>query len=388
MFNQNCPSQCRIDKWSTVLALATAPAVALGFGRFAYALLLPDMQAEFGLDYTGAGLIATANAFGHLAGALACGRYAHRVAPITLLAGSMAACSLALMATGTVSSFAAILLLRFIVGISGGVAFIAGAVIAGRMGTTPTAIYFCGAGAGIALSGSTLPFLLERYGNGAWGIAWAAMGVVSLAASWWAARAAAGEVGGSSAAPQPRVGWQARHFLPTLAAYFLFGAGYIVYMTFVIAWIREQAASVVQVALVWSTIGLVSVAAPWLWRSSLRKGRQGRPLALACLLLACGAALPIVETGFTTLLASALVFGSALFVVPAAITETVRRSLPPAKWPAALAGLTVVVSIGQLIGPMAAGMLGDVFGSLQQPLAACALTLLAAAGMSLLQDDR
>ena len=388
MPSPDCPSRCRTDEWWIVLALATAPAVALGFGRFAYALLLPAMQAEFGLDYTGAGLLATANAFGHLAGAVACSRYAHRISPAALFAGSMAACALGLLATGAVSGFAPILLLRFLVGLGGGVAFIAGAVLAGRLGTTPTAIYFCGAGAGIALSGSILPLLLERLGNAAWGIAWAGMGVVALAATYWAARAADCIDGAASAAPPPQGGWRARHLLPTLAAYFLFGVGYIVYMTFVVAWMREQAASAGQVALVWSAIGLASVVAPWLWRRTLHVGRQGRPLAAACLLLAAGTALPLASKGFAMMLVSALVFGSALFVVPTGITETVRRCLPPAKWPAALAGLTVVFGIGQLIGPTAAGLLGDIFGSLQQPLIAGAVSLLAAASLSLLQEDR
>ena len=44
--------------------------VALGLGRFAYALLLPPMRQALGWGYTEAGLINTANAVGYLSGSL------------------------------------------------------------------------------------------------------------------------------------------------------------------------------------------------------------------------------------------------------------------------------------------------------------------------------
>ena len=52
-----------------VLALASAPAIGLGVGRFAYALVLPDMP-DFGWTYSQAGLPNTFNAAGYLVGAL------------------------------------------------------------------------------------------------------------------------------------------------------------------------------------------------------------------------------------------------------------------------------------------------------------------------------
>ena len=53
-----------------VVGLAMGPAVGLGLGRFAYALLLPAMRADLGWSYAQAGAINTANAAGYLVGAL------------------------------------------------------------------------------------------------------------------------------------------------------------------------------------------------------------------------------------------------------------------------------------------------------------------------------
>jgi predicted MFS family arabinose efflux permease len=50
--------------------LALGPMVALGFGRFSYALLLPPMRASLGWTYTQAGAMNTANGLGYLLGAV------------------------------------------------------------------------------------------------------------------------------------------------------------------------------------------------------------------------------------------------------------------------------------------------------------------------------
>src|SRR5438876_914979 len=51
-------------------ALSLGPSIGNGFGRFAYALILPAMKADLAWTYTQAGWINTANAIGYLVGAL------------------------------------------------------------------------------------------------------------------------------------------------------------------------------------------------------------------------------------------------------------------------------------------------------------------------------
>ena len=52
------------------LLLALGPAAGLGLGRFAYALVLPLMQAVWGLSYAEAGFLGSANTLGYFLGAL------------------------------------------------------------------------------------------------------------------------------------------------------------------------------------------------------------------------------------------------------------------------------------------------------------------------------
>ena len=51
------------------LGLAAGPVVALGFTRFAYALLLPAMREQLHWSYAAAGGMNTANALGYIIGA-------------------------------------------------------------------------------------------------------------------------------------------------------------------------------------------------------------------------------------------------------------------------------------------------------------------------------
>ena len=62
-----------------VLGLAMSPLIALGYSRFAYALLLPAMRSELHWSFTTAGLMNTVNAVGYLVGALGTAWLAARV---------------------------------------------------------------------------------------------------------------------------------------------------------------------------------------------------------------------------------------------------------------------------------------------------------------------
>src|SRR5882757_5222599 len=61
-----------------ILILSLAPIIGLGIGRFAYALVLPDMRDSLLWSYSAAGFMNTINAIGYLAGALLASRMIRR----------------------------------------------------------------------------------------------------------------------------------------------------------------------------------------------------------------------------------------------------------------------------------------------------------------------
>ncbi len=366
-----------------IAALSLGPAVSNSFARFAYALVLPAMRSELHWSYAQAGWLNTANAFGYFAGALFTARYVSRLGNRRLFCVGMFITAAALVGTGLTSLFGPMLGLRMLAGITGAMVFICGGVLASNsfpdrpaLSSAAIAIYFGGAGVGIVLSGAGIPWLLETRGESAWPQAWLAMGIVSMLFAALAAAAAMRIQESSSGARHSP--WQPREYYPALASYFLFGVGYIAYMTFVIAWMKSHGASAWEVTLTWGTLGVVTMLAPLAWRIPLSRWRASRTLAAALAMVSIGAAVPLASTSLFAMLLSAALFGGGMFTTPSAVTGLVKSSLPKATWGAAVAGFTAVFAIGQAIGPVLTGWLADATDSLYTGLAGSVLVLLLA----------
>ena len=79
-----------------ILILSLAPTVGLGIGRFAYALVLPDMRDTLLWSYSAAGFMNTVNAAGYLAGALFASRMIKQFGMVAAVRWGTLACVLSL----------------------------------------------------------------------------------------------------------------------------------------------------------------------------------------------------------------------------------------------------------------------------------------------------
>ncbi|MFP5407207.1 MAG: YbfB/YjiJ family MFS transporter, partial [Gammaproteobacteria bacterium] len=95
--------------------------------------------------------------------------------------------------------------------------------------------------------------------------------------------------------------------------------------------------------------------------------------------------LPLVAGSLGAMLASAALFGSAMFSIPSAVGVLVRRQLPAAAWGAGMAVFTIVFASGQVAGPVVTGWLADVYGSLRPGLALSVLVVLLGGAVALAQ---
>jgi len=380
------------NPWLVLTGLTLGVLVTNGFARFAYGLILPAMQADLGWSYAQAGWLNTANALGYLAGAVATMILIQRIGASALFAAGMVATTLALLATGLLPALWWQSLWRFAAGVTGALSFsTAGALAAALWPQAPRrnalgiAILFgTGGGLGVLVSGATIPLMLDGLGDAGWPWAWVVVGAVSLAClplGLWAARATGtGALGGVRAGPLPL-----RAMLPELAGYASFGLGYIVYLTFLSAWMVERGAPVGQIALVWVLLGVAISLSPFLWRGIFARFANGVPLALVLGGIALGSALPVIWPGTWGLAMSAVVFGASVFMAPGAVTNFTRQNLAPEAWGRAVALFTVVFAVAQTVGPWGAGVLGDRAGSIGISLLAASGVLLAGAVVALAQ---
>jgi predicted MFS family arabinose efflux permease len=170
-----------------------------------------------------------------------------------------------------------------------------------------------------------------------------------------------------------------------LAGYFLFGAGYIAYMTFMIAYVRDAGGGAAAQSAFWSLIGASAFVTPWLWGRVLAFNRGGLSTAIVLGANALGAGLPLFGHSALLLAVSALVFGVSFFAVVASTTAFVRFNYPPSAWPKGIAAMTIAFGIGQTLGPLAVGAITDAFGSLSYALNVSAAMLAAGAIASAFQ---
>jgi predicted MFS family arabinose efflux permease len=156
--------------------------------------------------------------------------------------------------------------------------------------------------------------------------------------------------------------------LPYLAGYFLFGAGYIAYMTFMIAFVRDAGGSALAQSAFWTCIGIGAIAQPWVWGKLMARGHGGGVTALMIGITAIGALIPLAGTSPAVLAISALVFGNAFFAVVSSTTAFARLNYPREAWPKAIAVMTIAFGLGQILGPIATGAITDAMGSLAYAL--------------------
>lgn len=373
--------------WLLALALSLAAAVSLGMTRFAYGLLLPAMRTDLGWSYTLAGAMNTANAMGYFVGALLAPYGLRRLGPARLLWAGALVASLGMALSGFVTDTNALLLQRLLAGVASALVFVAGGLLAARLGARYSAhnglllgLYYGGTGLGIVLSALLVPWLLEVHAARAhgWQWSWWVLAMVcalcSLVLLWplrvmaaWPVPAAAA-VGGAQ-----RFRW--RDFRYGLAAYTLFGAGYIGYMTFVVALLRAQGRSALEVTVFYALLGLAVLVSGRVWAGLLDRHRNGRPLATLNALLGLATVLPALTQWWPLVLLSGLLFGGVFLSLVASTTALVRHNLPPAAWGAGISAFTVVFAAGQIIGPTVVGWIADGTGGLARGLLVSACTL-------------
>ena len=378
------PSPLSREPVRAALAGAVAMAVAMGLGRFFYTPVLPGMMAGLGLDAADAGIIAAANFSGYLLGAVlaaygwAAG-YERRLA-----VGSLAVTVLLLLAMGLLSGVAALSAVRFMAGVASafGLIFTSGIVLSIGLGHREPRVqmaHFSGVGIGIALS-AVVVYLLALVtvpAVEAWRIDWfagALLGAVGLAAVAWLLPR---PVGSAAATREPAIVWT-RPLAALTLGYGLFGIGYVVTATFIVAIAREGAESPLLECLTWLVTGVAAALSLLAWKPVERRCGVAVTYLSAILVEAAGvAATVMLPSPFSALIGGGLL--GLTFVVITAYGLQLGRMLASDSARRVLALMTAAFGVGQIVGPLGAGFLAARTGSYALPsLAASGLHLLAA----------
>ncbi len=352
---------------------AVALAVAMGIGRFAYTPLIPVMERDAGLSVAAAGALATTNLFGYLVGAsLAMHPIAQRRRlAITRWSLAGVAVTTALMA-GPEPLW---LPLRFVTGVCSGFVFVfASSIVLERAAKAhaPTwaPLFFTGVGFGIAFSGVAVPALAVHVGSrGAWaGIAIIAAAVL-LITGWWFTddtSASIAETGIDATLPHHQT-----TFAWLLAVYTAEAFAYIIPATFLVAIIAKTPGVSHYAALAWVFVGLAAAFATFAWIPAAARLGKSRALAVALGIQAVGLAAPVFSPSAFAVILCAIALGGT-FIAIALFSNGLGRDIFPRMTNAAVSRLTVLYSVGQIVGPIVATQLALRFGTYNPALLAAA----------------
>jgi predicted MFS family arabinose efflux permease len=360
-------------------------AVAMGVGRFAYTPLLPVMERDAGLSVAAAGTLAFSNLLGYLVGAmLAMLPFTHRrrlvfarwaIAGVVVTTGLMAA----------PSSFW--LPMRFLAGVSSGFVLIFASSIvleraAHRNHPAWPPLFFSGVGLGIAFSALAVPFFVALGGSrGAWiGVAGCSAAATLLTLRWFVDDGPA-----ATLVPSP-IG----QHLPTHRATFVWLAvvytgeafAYIIPATFLVAIVSQVPGLGRFATLTWLLVGMSAALATFPWILAGARLGKARALALALGIQAFGIlALILWHSALAAIIAAVTLGGT--FTAITLFVAGLARDIFPHRTSAAVSRLTVLYSVGQMLGPLIATQLALHFGSYGSALL-CAATTAAFAAVTTL----
>jgi predicted MFS family arabinose efflux permease len=361
-----------------------ALAAALGVGRFVYTPILPLMVEDLGMSQSVAGVIASMNFAGYLAGALASASPRLRGSRRGWLIGALAASAATTAAMGLGGSGVLFFVLRFLGGFASAFVMVfASALVLDRLSAAGrgalSALHFAGVGAGIAASAAVVSVIVAAGGD--WRALWFASALLSVMCL------VAVYVLIPDAAEPPRAVVKA-HAGRQLAlrrlvvAYGLFGFGYVITATFLVAIVRGSPELRTSEPYVWLLVGLAAAPSVAIWGMAARRVGNAKAFGLASLLQAFGVSASVLSSSVAGIIASALLLGGTVLGLTALGLIEARR-LAPGDVRRTLAIVTASLGVGQILGPAVAGVLFDLTGSFLVPSLWAAAALLVAAMLTI-----
>ncbi len=374
----------------------------LGLGRFALGMLLPSMGTGLGLTYSQMGLISTANFVGYLAAVVAAGPLARAIGARWTITGALALVAVTMVIISRADGFVQVLVLYLLTGAGSGAANVPVMALvsfwfARAHRGKAAGIVASGSGLAILLTGTTLPVI--GAGPDGWRTGWLALGLVTLMATFVCGlllRNRPEDMGLVPVGHHPVAQQTVPSSTPTRystglllghigVVYGLFGATYVIYLTFIVtSLVEDQGFTEAGAGALWAVLGFLSLfSGPVFGTLSDRMGRRAGLMivfAIQCLAYVLAAA-PVVPF---LLYLSVVVFGLVAWSIPSIMAAVVGDYFGAERAATAFGTITLFFGMGQIIGPAVAGWAAELAGGFSISFAMSAALALLAVGLTAL----
>ncbi|MDZ4165925.1 MAG: YbfB/YjiJ family MFS transporter [Smithellaceae bacterium] len=384
--------------WAIVALGVLVKMSGLGFGRFAYAMLLPAMRESLGFNYIRMGLLSGGIMLGYLIFSYVGGTFTRRYGPKKVLIVSLISSVLSMAILGQSASFSLLLLLTFIMGAGAAGAHISTTTLPmswfpketmGRALGTLTG----GTGLGIVITGLMIPPLLISFGDDGWRVSWMIMSAITLLVlilsgifirerpdDRFPLPKGPPEHIAIATAPAGQRG-RGMSLRILFLVYFVFGFAYNIYATYFVAFLVEDLHLPKGTAgVIWAIFGWMCMLSGLIWGFLADRFGSRSAIIWNNGIISLSVLLPLFFHAPSMLGLSTFLFGGA-FLGMVTIVATVIGDQAEEKRAWLFGLITLVHGIGQLLGTTIGGYLKDYTGSFQLTFTASLLGFLLCLGM-------
>jgi MFS family permease len=350
---------------------------SLGLGRFSLGMMLPAMGEALSLTYSEMGVISTVNFCGYLGAVLLCGVLTAKLGIRLLVSLALLLVGFSMVLIGFSSHYLLLLLLYFLTGVGSALSNvpIMGLIAVwfdsksrGRV----AGLCVTGNGIGILVTGKYVPVFNEMAGD--WRGSWVVLGCLAVIIAFICFLLIRNRPRGDGSESTSRVlsnvrktsysSTGSRIFYHCAAIYFFFGFTYVIYVTFfVTALVQDYGLSEQVAGTLWSWVGFLSLASgPLFGFVSDRYGRKAG-LVIVFTIQTMAYLLAALELSMVFIYLSVGCFGIVLWSVPTIMAALVGDCAGPEKAAKIFGFVTFAFGIGQVAGPVCAGVLAEYTGS-------------------------
>jgi predicted MFS family arabinose efflux permease len=284
-------------------------------------------------------------------------------------------------AMAATSSLAVFVLLRFLGGLASAFVMVfTSSLVLDRLaaaGRSHLAHHqFAGVGVGIAISAILVAQLAAHQVTWQW--QWVANAAVSLLAAIAVVVLIPDRPHTTASSSSATNGDVGRPLAALIAAYGLFGFGYVITATFVVQLVRTNAAIAPLEPYIWLLVGVAAAPSVSLWSVVWQRLGTGLAFGLACLLLAAGVLASVLWVAPAGAVLAAILFGNTTMGITVMGLVGARR-LAAGSASRIIGLMTASFGLGQIIGPIFAGWVHDLTGTFLLPSVAAASAVILAA---------
>ena len=334
--------------------------IAIGFGRFIYTPILPNMQDDLNLSSTTMGIISSYNYFGYLIGS---------IIPIiwkfsnfrNMIIFSSIFSVITIYLMGFTADIKFFIILRFLCGLSSAFGFVFTISFMFNFfkdfeNKTLQLYHFCGIGLGIVI-GTVTVWIISMTGL-FWNHQWLIVGLIGILLCIPIIIFIPKQLDLVTETRSQIKSKVKTDFITISVGYFFFGVGYIIFGTFISAIARDSFEIPSYQYLSWIIVGFFAIPSVLFWDWISKKISIDFLLFLSCSTVTLGVSFLLFNDNLNYFLISCLLYGLGVpGSVALVLVEGKKRFIGNVNISVAI--MTSAFSVGQILGPYISGILID-----------------------------